>query len=66
MLLIAQPTLAIEKAQRVLAQYDEATKDGKGAYGLAAHKEGKAEMIDAPMILQAQKVIAKARQYGLI
>ena len=57
---------AIEKAQRVLAQYKAATEAGKGAYGLAADKDGKAEMIDAPMILQAQRVLAKAAQYGLV
>lgn len=64
-LALTQLAVAIEKAQRVLAQYDAATKDGKGAYGLAAHKDAKAEMIDAPMILQAQRVISKAKQYGL-
>ncbi|KAK9900824.1 citrate lyase beta subunit [Cystobasidium minutum MCA 4210] len=57
---------AIEKAQTVLAQYKAATEAGKGAYGLAADKHGRAEMIDAPMILQAQRLLAKAAQYGLV
>lgn len=58
--------IAIEKAQAILAQYRAATEGGKGAYGFAATKCGKAEMIDAPMILQAQKVLGKAAQYGLV
>lgn len=56
---------AIDKAKKVLELYEAATKDGKGAYGLAASQDMKAEMIDAPMILQAQRVIAKAAHYGL-
>lgn len=55
----------IEKAKKVLHQYEEATQAGKGAYGLAGIDGRKAEMIDAPMILQAQRVIRKAQQYGL-
>jgi citrate lyase subunit beta-like protein len=57
--------IAIEKASKTLEQYEAATKEGKGAYGLQDADGGRAEMIDAPMILQAQRVMAKAKQYGL-
>lgn len=56
----------IERAQRVMQQYELAVKSGKGAYGLAGANGGNTEMIDAPMILQAERMLAKARQFGLL
>lgn len=49
----------IERAQRILEQYEIAVQGGKGAYGMNG------EMMDAPMILQAQRTLAKAKLYGL-
>lgn len=56
----------IERAKRVLEQYEQAVKGGKGAYGMAGLDGSKAEMIDAPMILQAERMLAKAKQFGLL
>lgn len=40
----------IERAQRILAQYDAAARDaGRGAYGLVG-EDGSVEMMDAPMV----------------
>lgn len=52
-------TKDIEQAQNILKQYEIAVKEGKGAYGLDG------QMMDAPMILQAQRVLAKAKLYNL-
>lgn len=50
----------IERAKNILEQYDAAVKEGKGAYGL------RGEMMDAPMILQAQRVLDTAKRYQLV
>ena len=49
----------IDKAKQILQQYEEAVKGGKGAYGLNG------EMMDAPMVLQAQRVLKTAKQFQL-
>jgi len=49
----------IAKARSILDQYEVSVKEGKGAYGLNG------EMMDAPMILQAQRVLAKAKLFNL-
>ena len=54
----------ISRAIKVLEQYEQAVKAGKGAYGLEGD-EGRTEMIDAPMILQAKQTLKKAKQFGL-
>lgn len=56
----------IERAQRVMQQYELAVKSGKGAYGLSDASGGNTEMIDAPMILQAERMLEKARRFGLL
>ncbi|TNY23057.1 citrate lyase beta subunit [Rhodotorula diobovata] len=55
----------IERAQRILAQYDAAARDaGRGAYGLVG-EDGSVEMMDAPMLLQAKSVLEQARAAGV-
>ena len=49
----------IKRAQHILEQYKRAVSEGKGAYGLNG------EMMDAPMILQAERTLAKAKLYHL-
>ena len=49
----------IAKARSILERYEVSVKEGKGAYGLNG------EMMDAPMILQAQRVLAKAKLFNL-
>ena len=56
----------IERAKRILEQYENAVKGGKGAYGLAGQDGAKAEMVDAPMILQAERLLEKAKHFGLV
>lgn len=54
---------AILKAARILHLYKKAEQDNKGAYGL---KDGdRMVMIDAPMLLQANAVLDRARAAGL-
>ncbi|KAJ8292812.1 Citramalyl-CoA lyase, mitochondrial [Rhodotorula toruloides] len=55
----------IERAQAILAQYAEASSIGAGAYGLR-NADGGVDMIDAPMLLQAQSIIAQAEAAGLL
>jgi len=55
----------IERAKKVLEQYELVVKEGKGAYGLGGDPTTKSTMIDAPMILQAKRMLAKARAYNL-
>ncbi|GEM10152.1 citrate lyase subunit beta-like protein [Rhodotorula toruloides] len=55
----------IERSQAILAQYAEASSTGAGAYGLKG-TDGGVDMIDAPMLLQAQSVIAQAEAAGLL
>lgn len=50
----------IERAKTILEQYDVAVKEGKGAYGLQG------EMMDAPMILQAQRIMEMAKRYHIV
>ncbi|GAA5941014.1 hypothetical protein JCM3775_001124 [Rhodotorula graminis] len=49
----------IERAQAILAQYDAARATGAGAYGLDG------DMMDAPMVLQAESVLEQARGAGV-
>ncbi|GAA5838674.1 hypothetical protein JCM9279_003824 [Rhodotorula babjevae] len=49
----------IERAQAILAQYEAARASGAGAYGLDG------DMMDAPMVLQAESVLAQARAAGM-
>ncbi|BGP33722.1 hypothetical protein JCM10296v2_005526 [Rhodotorula toruloides] len=55
----------IERAQAILAQYAEVSSTGAGAYGLK-NADGGVDMIDAPMLLQAQSIIAQAEAAGLL
>lgn len=55
----------IERARRILQEYDAAVKEGKGAYGMAGDANSKPTMIDAPMILQAQRMLEKAKSFHL-
>ncbi|BGP01698.1 Pyruvate/Phosphoenolpyruvate kinase-like domain-containing protein [Rhodotorula toruloides] len=55
----------IERAQAILAQYAEVSTTGAGAYGLK-NADGGVDMIDAPMLLQAQSIIAQAEAAGLL
>jgi len=55
----------IARAQDILQQYEQAIKAGKGAYGLRGDGSSKSTMIDAPMILQAQRMLQKAKRFGL-
>lgn len=50
----------IDRAKTILEQYDVAVKEGKGAYGLQG------EMMDAPMILQAQRIMEMAKRYHIV
>ena len=50
----------IERAKTILDQYDLAMKEGKGAYGLQG------EMMDAPMVLQAQRIMEIAKRYHIV
>ncbi|GAA5889182.1 hypothetical protein JCM8208_007795 [Rhodotorula glutinis] len=49
----------IGRARAILAQYDAARATGAGAYGLDG------DMMDAPMVLQAESVLAQARAAGV-
>ena len=49
----------IEKAQKIIAAYDEALKKGLGVVALGS------KMIDAPVVKRAQRVIELARLSGL-
>ncbi|GAA6048550.1 hypothetical protein JCM3770_006548 [Rhodotorula araucariae] len=61
----APSPLEIERAKAILAQYAAARASGAGAYGLAG-PDGSVEMIDAPMLLQAESVLAQARAAGIV
>ncbi|GJN92763.1 hypothetical protein Rhopal_005801-T1 [Rhodotorula paludigena] len=54
----------IERAQAILSQYAAAQSSGAGAYGLEG-KDGSVEMIDAPMLLQAESILEQAKAAGL-
>ncbi|GAA6015472.1 hypothetical protein JCM11491_004363 [Sporobolomyces phaffii] len=54
----------IERALKILSNYDSLSTAGAGAYGLA-NQDGSTSMIDAPMLLQAQGIIAQARAAGV-
>ncbi|KAM0790081.1 hypothetical protein ACM66B_005409 [Microbotryomycetes sp. NB124-2] len=54
----------IERAAQMLSQYDVASGKGSGAYGLQA-EDGSTSMIDAPMLLQAEKILSVARAAGI-
>ncbi|GAA5873762.1 hypothetical protein JCM3774_000163 [Rhodotorula dairenensis] len=54
----------ISRAQAILEQYEAARDSGAGAYGLTG-SDGQTEMIDAPMLLQAQGILASAQAAGL-
>ncbi|GAA5974510.1 hypothetical protein JCM11641_002065 [Rhodosporidiobolus odoratus] len=60
------PSLAeIERALRILEEYEAARAKGAGAYGLK-EDDGGTVMIDAPMLLQAESILAQARSAGLV
>lgn len=49
----------IERARRILSEYDQASRQGKGAYSFKELDTGKEVMIDAPMLLQARAILNK-------
>ncbi|BGP18048.1 hypothetical protein JCM10213_008416 [Rhodosporidiobolus nylandii] len=55
----------IARALRILEEYEAGRQSGAGAYGLKG-EDGKTVMIDAPMLLQAQSILAQARSAGLL
>ncbi|GAA5822491.1 hypothetical protein JCM11251_006356 [Rhodosporidiobolus azoricus] len=55
----------IDRARRIFAQYAQAKGSGAGAYGLEEKGGGGTVMIDAPMLLQAEGILAQARSAGL-
>jgi len=54
----------IKRAVTILEQYEIASKKGHGAFGLHDEAGGSA-MIDAPMLLQANVILAQARAAGI-
>lgn len=50
----------IDRAKTILEQYDLAVQEGKGAYGLQG------EMMDAPMVLQARRIMEIAKRYHIV
>ncbi|GAA5879134.1 hypothetical protein JCM16303_001310 [Sporobolomyces ruberrimus] len=54
----------IQRALDILSNYAALSSKGAGAYGLA-NQDGSTSMIDAPMLLQAQGVLAQARAAGI-
>ncbi|KDE03118.1 hypothetical protein MVLG_06379 [Microbotryum lychnidis-dioicae p1A1 Lamole] len=55
----------IERATRILEQYNVASLGGAGAYGLIG-EDGNSAMIDAPMLLQAERILAQAKAAGVL
>ncbi|GAA6004111.1 hypothetical protein JCM10207_002431 [Rhodosporidiobolus poonsookiae] len=55
----------IDRARRILAEYEAARASGAGAYGLEDKAGGGTVMIDAPMLLQAEAILAQARTAGI-
>ena len=54
------PTMSeLEKAQRIVAAYEEAQAQGLGVVSLGS------KMIDAPVVQRALKLVARAKQMGL-
>ncbi|POY70430.1 hypothetical protein BMF94_6577 [Rhodotorula taiwanensis] len=61
----APSSVEIARARAILEQYDLGARDsGAGAYGLTG-QDGTVEMIDAPMLLQAQGILEAAKAAGL-
>ena len=58
------PHAEILRAARILRQMEKAHSQQRGAAGLST-EDGSIEMIDAPMILQAQNTIRIAMAAGL-
>ncbi|KAH8929607.1 beta subunit of citrate lyase [Atractiella rhizophila] len=57
----------LDRALEILRLNQMAVEGGKGAFGMQGHGEGgREEMIDAPMLLQAERVVEKARRAGMI
>ena len=55
------PTAAeIEKARKIVTAYDEAQPRGLGVVSLGS------KMIDPPVVQRALKLVARARQIGLV
>ncbi|GAA6062813.1 hypothetical protein JCM10212_001545 [Sporobolomyces blumeae] len=54
----------IERALAILEKYAALSDSGAGAYGLT-NRDGTTSMIDAPMLLQANGILAQARAAGL-
>ena len=55
------PTAAeIEKAQKIVGAYHEAERKGLGVVSLGS------KMIDAPVVQRALKLVARARQMGIV
>jgi citrate lyase subunit beta/citryl-CoA lyase len=50
----------LEKAQTIVTAYEDAQKRGLGVVSLGS------KMIDAPVVQRALKLVARARQMGLV
>ena len=56
----APSTVEIEKALKIVAAFEEATEKGLGVVSLGTR------MVDPPVVLRAQRLVALARKSGLV